>query len=188
MYSPRERTHMPDPLAAIRTSLEEARDLEAEIRDVEADLARRKSRFFELQHQVLPDQFNAAGISSLTLDADGNKPSVKCDLRPYFKAVIPAKWGPERRAEALAELDRFDAGDLAKRIVTVAFPRSDSNGVAVLAAQLEDLGYACSVQFDIPWQTLTSWLREAIGRGQTPDLDKIGGQVGQIVNMKKIEE
>jgi hypothetical protein len=100
--------------------------------------------------------------------------------------VIPAKWGPERRAEALAELDRFDAGDLAKKVVSVTFARSDE-GAEHLMGELSQMGYSSSLQFDIPWQTLTSWLKESVSAGRMPNLEKIGGQVGQIVTMKEQE-
>ena len=181
---------MPDReiLSKIKASLETARDLELEVMSSEQRLSESKAQLSVLQHKVLPDQFNEAGISSLTLEASGNRPAMRCDLRPYFKAVIPARWSEEKRAEAMAELDKFGGGDIAKRVVSVAFPRGSGDDAESLAEELEKMGFSCNVTFEIPWQTLTSWLRETVSNGDMPDLEKIGGQVGQVVNLKKVED
>ena len=175
-------------LAKIKASLSLARDLENSIEEAELKLAEERAQLNVLQHKVLPDQFNAAGITSLTLEAEGNHPAIKCDIRPYFKASIPAKWSEEKRLAALAELDRFDAGDLAKRTIAVQFARSEADDAAKLAKALERMGLTYSMTFDVHHATLTSWLKETVSEGQMPDLEKIGGQVGQVVSLKRVDE
>jgi hypothetical protein len=108
-------------------------------------------------------------------------------MSPYYKAVISAKWDEPRRKAALEELESHGAGDLAKRVVSIPFPRSDEEKCKQLCDLLDQHGIAYSVGFDIPWQTLTSWLRETVEAGTMPDLEKIGGQVGQVVKLKSVE-
>jgi hypothetical protein len=177
-----------DALAKIKASLQEARSMEKSIEDMEARLTKTKTALFTLQHKTLPEAFNAAGLSSLTIEAKGNLPPMKCDLRPWYKAVIPAKWSMEKRNEALAELDKHNAGDLAKRVISVTFPRSAVDDAKELAEKLEGMGYSFEMTFEIPWMTLTAWLKETVAGGTMPDLEKIGGQVGQVVNLKPVDE
>jgi hypothetical protein len=177
-----------EAIAAIKASLSVARELELAIEDHEQKLSQAKAELYALEHNILPSQFNTAGIRHLTLEAEGNVPSYQCELKPYFKAVIPAKWDEAKRTAAMQELEEFGAGDLAKRMVCVSFPRSESADCEHLCNLLDENGYSYSLSFDIPWQTLTAWLRETVESGQMPDLEKIGGQVGQVVKLKIVEE
>lgn len=178
----------PSLIDGIRDSLKKARDLELTIADSEKRLSEAKISHFTLTHTTLPDQFNSAGIKNLTLEGEGNLPTYECQLKPYYHAVIPAKWSPEKRAEALAELERHDSGDLAKRVVSVPFPRSEEKECKDLCKKLDKLGFSYSVSFDLPWNTLTAWLREMVEKGEMPNLELIGGQVGQIVKLKSQED
>jgi hypothetical protein len=181
---------MPDhgELAKIKANLSVARDLELRIKDTEQKLKDAKADLEHLVHKVIPEQFNAAGIKNLTLEANGNQPAMSAQLRPYFKAVIPVKWDDIKRQEALVELDKYGAGDLARKTVSVAFPRSESDEADEFARNIGKMGYSYVMQFDIPWQTLTAWLRETVNAGEMPNLDKIGGQVGQVINLKAVDE
>ena len=178
----------PDALVKIKATLTLARDLETSIEEMEFKLAEDRAQLNALQHKVLPDQFNSAGITSLTIEAEGNHPAIKCDLRPYFKASIPAKWSEEKREAALAELDKFGAGDLAKRTVTVQFARSEADEAQSFSEELDRMGVTYTMQFDVHHATLTSWLKETVSEGNMPDLEKIGGQVGQVVSLKRVDE
>lgn len=178
----------PEALAGIKDTLSKARLLELSIDQTEQQLKAEKAELHNLKHTVLPEKFNTAGLRTLTLEADGNFPSLSCSLRPYYHAVIPVKWDDVKRAEALAELEAHNAGDLAKRVITIRYSRSDWEECAETCAKLDDLGVDYSVGFELPWKTLTSWLQETVERGVMPDLEKIGGQVGQVVNLKVVEE
>src|SRR3954447_24420000 len=115
----------PEALQGIKETLAQARLLELSIEQTEQRLSAEKMALFKLKHSILPEKFNEAGLRNLTLEEEGNLPSLKCTLRPYYKAVIPAKWDEAKRLEALEELESHGAGDLAKRVITISFPRSD---------------------------------------------------------------
>lgn len=174
-----------DKLAAIREAARSARDLDKRIADLTEMLELTRGARRDVVARVLPELMMEAGVKTLGLEAEGNLPAYDFTLRNYARANVAASWEPERRAAGFEALERAGAGDLIKTVLTVEFGRGEVELARDVQAQLSEEGRESRLSMDVPHQTLSAWLREAIARGQElPPLELIGGEVGQIVEMK----
>lgn len=183
----RDKVEVPeDRLEAIRVVLRRARDADREVSDLEARLKAVKAEVLDLKQKTLPDIYDAAGIDNLGLPAEGNLPAYDCALKPYYHANIGAEWPTEQRQAAFAYLEGHEAGDLIKSLYIVAVPRGKLALAKKVAAALAKLKVEFTTKQDVPWNTLTAWLKEQVEkRNHTPDLDVLGATVGRVVNLKE---
>ena len=179
----------PDRLAVVREALRAFRDTQLEIAQTEERLKQMKAAALETQHQTLPDLFSQAGITNLGLEAEGNLPAYQFTAKPYYHASIASSWPPERREEAFDYLNEVGAGDMIKHGVTVLFSRGEGEKVDTLQEFLRKHGMPFTVDRVVPWNTLTAWVRSEVEKyKRIPDLEKIGAQVGRIVEIKQAKE
>jgi len=155
-----------DQLSLIRDRAAFARDLEKQIADLEERLKEQKALLYNLYHQDLVDMMDEAGIDQIGLPAHGNMPPVDAKLQPYYHAVIPANWPPEKRDQAFHTLERFNAGDLIKTEVSILFPREEHGRVAAFLDWLSDLKVVANIKESVHHGTLTAWLREQVEHGR----------------------
>lgn len=180
------RAEMSADITHIRSRAEAARDIEAEVSDLESRLADRKAKLSTLYYSELPSLFADASIDHLGLPARGNLPAIDLELKPYFNANIAAKWDEEKKREGYDYLVSINAGDLIKVVLSISFPREKRDDALHLASQLTDDGYIVQVGETVNHQTLTAWLKDqVINEGVVPDLEKIGGKIGQVVKPKE---
>jgi|SRR6516164_3724514 hypothetical protein len=172
----------------VRCQLAQLRDLKLEISQKEDELKQLRGDAYAMEHSSLVDTFNELGITTLSIDADGNLPAVTAKLKPYFKANIEAAWDADRRKAAFDYLHGIGAGDLIKTIFTVALPRNSAAATKKVRAALDKLGIDYGEEQNVPWNTLTAWLKESYEQGDEPELDVIGGTAGQIVTLKENNE
>lgn len=177
-------------LEKIERSVAEARDLEKEIEDIQNTLKEKNVKLYELYHVTLPDLMMAANVDTLGLPAKGNLPAVDAEMKPYYSANIAASWPEEKRAEAFEYLISLKAGDLIKADVIASYGRSKIADAKKLAAQLsKKKGVSAVLKQAVHSQTLTAWLKEQVEKhNRTPNLEKIGGSVGQVVKLKARKE
>ena len=175
-----------DKLEKVRTFLREARDIDRQIMDLEDALKVKNARKLELIQKELPDLYDEAGIDNLGLPAEGNLPAYDCKLGPYYKASISADWPEEDRAKAFAYLEKQGASDLIKSTYVVLLPRGKRAIAIKVEAALKKLGVEFSEKLDVPWNTLTAWLKEQVEKHKTtPELDLLGATVGRVVKLKE---
>lgn len=84
-----------------------------------------------------------------------------------------------------AMLREADLMDVLRMLFSDAGIEPDALPPAV-AGRNEPLSAAVTTKEQVPWNTLTKWLKEEVEKGRTPDLDKIGGEVGRIVKLKEL--
>jgi hypothetical protein len=177
-------------LEKIRDACKAARNLQLEISDAENALKEKRASLNDLERKVLPDLFSVAGITSLTLEANGNMPAYEAERSPYYRANIAANWPDEKRQEAFDWLEKNGGGDLIKAEIIITLPRkSEKLRKSVLAAlkklKLPDV----EVDLAVPWSSLTSFVRECYEKRKIkPPLDKLGADVGEIVRLKVQKE
>lgn len=190
-----------DKLEAVRKKLREFRDQQQIKAGLEERLKQVNIALFETEHKTLPDLFNDVGIDKLGLPAEGNLPAYDADLSPYYKASISAEWPEEKRAEAFKWLDDNNHGDIIKSAYVILLPR----GARTIALALEkaikglkarlpgkktlqkvDVDYV--VKLEVPWNTLTAFVKEQVEKGEAPPLDVLGATVGEIVKLKPRKE
>jgi hypothetical protein len=175
----------PDKLDAIRDVARQLRDKEKEILDLDERLKATKAEVLDLKHKKLVDLMQEAGVDKIGLPAEGNYPPSDAVLSPYYHAVIAANWEPERRQAAFNWLESEGHGDLVKTVVTVAFGRDERQRAREITQYLELMGVQHSVQLDVPWNTLTAFVREQVEKyHRVPPLETIGATVGQVVKLK----
>jgi hypothetical protein len=179
-----------DQLAQLRTMVAEARSLEAYKAELEEKLSEvnkaltGNNKDGGLYFKRLPDLMTEIGISSVSLEAEGNMPAVEAKVGPYYQANIAAGWPEEKRRAGFDWLDGNGFGDLIKTEVTVAFRREDRDNALKFAALANDYGTA-AVKEAVHPSTLTSWLREQVEEHNTiPPLEVIGGIVTRSVKLK----
>lgn len=174
-----------DRLAQARAKAAELRELEAEKADLEERLTNLNKRQYKISREELPTLMADAGITTLTLAAQGNHPAVEFKLAPYYEASIAASWDPDRRAAAFEYLESEGAGDLIKTEITIAMPREKRAEAVKLLEQLRAMGQEPSVKDNVHASTLKSWLKEKCEAGEYVDLDAIGASVGSVVKPKQ---
>lgn len=186
-----------NPVRVPQDKLQEVRDMIAQVRELELERKGLEEKLVDVRKKLdgvdgyylkrLPDLMDSIGVSSLSLEAQGNLPAVEAKVGPYYKANIESGWEPERRQAGLKYLDNLGHGDLIKTEVTVVFPR-EGRGRALAFAQLARQYGNPVLKENIAWTTLSAWLKEQVeDHGVIPDLEKIGGFVGRSVKLKSVK-
>lgn len=184
--------------------------VDLEIARMERDLQSKKERRLALMHREMPDVMMDMGQDVIGLP-DAGENGVDLELRPYFKAGISAEWDEERRREGFDHLVELGGASLIRNTVTLAFDRGDHEKVEVVKAALrsdeflellqtmapqvvgrDDLTFEIpppEVGMVVPWNTLTSFVREWHGASHDEsdpvmDLEKLGATVGHVVKIK----
>lgn len=175
-----------DRLDALRDECRRLRDDDQEIEDLEARLRAAQARRLMRTRETVVDLMDQAGVTSLSIAAEGNAPAVVVSVKPFYSAGVPAKWPDEKKREAYDWLDANGAGDLIKTSVSAQFPREKREAALAAVAALRELGVeGVEVDQSVHGATLTKWLRESHQAGlPLPPLDVIGAFVGRVAEIK----
>lgn len=190
-----------DRLDALKAKIGEMHDFDRRIQNGEAVLADLKEKRRAIAHETLPSMMEGIQIPSLIMESGGNEPPIKAVLKPYYRASIPSenakenKWTPEKREEAFAYLKTIGHDDLIKITVTWSFPAKTPIKLiemfckTVAKLKIKSLKIpAPTIDRGVHWATLTSWLKNQVEVHKfIPDLDKIGGTVGKVVEIETLE-
>lgn len=178
-----------DKLARVRTVMRELRDLSFENERMEEAIKENNKKIYDLERVQLVELFMMAGIDHLGLPAEGNMPAYDAVLKPYYKAVIASSWEQDKKDEAFAALEKIKAGDLIKTIITVKLPLKSQKLTQRVLKALKLLKVPFSLERNVPWTTLTSFVKERMEKQKPlPPLSVIGADVGQIVELKRRKE
>ncbi len=178
-----------DKLEEIRSDMRRARDLEMRSRELQEAIAACQDELQTLLNATIPEKFEALGIDKLGLLPEGNLPGYDAQLKPYYKAGIPASWPADQQARAFGYLEEHDAGDLIRNTFTVELGRGTTKQQERLRKALAKTGVAYVEKRAVNHNTLTAWVREQIEKHQTmPDLETLGARVGKIINLKPRKE
>ena len=174
-----------DRLDALRDVARRLRDKKREVTDLDERLSEAKAEVRAIESKELVDLMAEVGVDRVGLPAEGNYPACDAELKPYYHAVISADWEPEKRQAAFAWLDGAGHGDLIKTAITVLIPRDDRAVALSIQHYLEQCGVQHTVQLDVPWNTLTAFVREQVEKyHRTPPLETLGATVGRVVKIK----
>ncbi len=166
----------------------------SEVDKLETELSEKKTEKRTMAMTELPDLMNEIGQDVIGL------PDANCDLllSAYYHANISKDWPEEEQVASFDYLEEIGAGDLVKTMVVMQFGRSEldrARAVIALIHQaatfMQNAGVGPGeipepiITMSVPWNTLTSFLREQIEKGEILDLEKLGATVGSIVKIKK---
>lgn len=178
-----------DKLQKLRKAVAEVRDLEKVKADQEEALKATNVALYEQYFKHLPDLLDGVGVPSIELAPEGNMPGVVAKVEPYYKANISADWEPEKRQDAFTWLDTNGHGDLIKTEVIVSFNRDMRGDALKFAEEQRAAGYSVTTKENVPWATLTSWLKEMVEKHKImPPLETLGATVGRVVKLKPTKD
>jgi len=172
-----------DKLEAVRDSVKQYRDLTLEVADLEARLSAKKKELDTMTKQVMPDLLEEAGVSSITIDAEGNLPPYVAKVVPYYHANIAKSWGEQQRQAAFDWLKEHNAGDIIKTIFTVRLGLGEHTKAQQVYKALKELDVEVDQEQSVPWTTLTSYIKEQVEGNKAPPLDLLGAEVGKVVKI-----
>lgn len=194
----------PEQLETLKKYVSEARDLSLSIADKEKVLDVERTSLLKLRTQTIPDYMNEVQVPAITVARDGNMPGFEARRVAFYSANIPAKWPDSQKKEAFEYLKNIGHDDLIKTEVTFAFPRGvTQKEIAAFIKSAKRIKVSTGrgkskVELEIPpaevsrgvnGRTLTKWLKNQVeNEGFVPDLNKIGGFVGAVAELKILEE
>ena len=109
----------------------------------------------------------------------------KFTASPYYHASI--KSGGENEQEAYDWLESHEAGDLIKRQVIVAFPDDCGDEARELQRYITERYQMATAEMKrgVPWNRLTSWVKEQVESSVAVPLELLGATVGRVVKVKE---
>lgn len=154
-------------------------DLENRIKTTEEALVLMKEEFDQLRRRRLPSLFNECMVDSIGVPQAG----VDVEVRPRFHANIKADWPENQREEGFRALEAAGGGDIIRIGLHIHFrPGEIKKAQAVvryLQAWNEFENRPIQTSREVPWNTLTAFVREQIEAGRVVPLEKLGATVGQ---------
>jgi len=162
-------------IEGIAAMAKRAKELSAEIKDLETVLKERQDQFRKLTETTLPEALASLGMKSFKMH-DGSS----IEIKPYYGASIPEG----RRTEAHDWLRQHGFDDIIKNIVSVRFGRGEDELCARLIRMLRETGYPLEQAEKVEPMTLKAWVREQVERGNTFPVDLFGAYIGQKAIIK----
>ena len=175
-------------LEKLREAALELASVTASIEDYSEKLRKAQEREGELKRTILPDLFAAAGTDNIGLPEAG----VDIRVKNYYKASISAEWPVEKQSEAFAWLESEGHGGLIRVVVSVSFGKGEIEKARELQERIRKspIGntHPAEIKMGVPWQTLTSFVREQYEAGEQLPLETLGAVAGRIAEVKKRKE
>jgi hypothetical protein len=186
--------HDENTLNQVRDAIRARRDLDQQIADLDERRSELSAQRDDLDYNILPEIFDQAGVTTMTLQPEGNQPSYEATLKPDYYACIPQSganaWPLHRQQAAFDWLIDNDQGDMVKTTITLSFGRGQKALAERVAADLAKTGVSYDQKLHVPWGTLTKFVRETIEDdpdslpGDLLPLELIGARVGRVVKLK----
>lgn len=155
-----------EAVARLREKCVELSVADRNVARLEKELEEAKEKKNVLAHKELPDLFNSMGVDTFGLP-DAGEFGADLILSPYFKASIPADWPDDQKAGAFDHLEAIGGGDLIRTEVKFSLGRGESELarkisqiVAFFAEMVEVDVPAASISQGVPWNSLTSFVKE----------------------------
>lgn len=162
--------------------------MQSRARELEKELKETKKKIWDMEMKTIPDYATEIGVDRVGLPDFG----ADVTIAPYYKANISADWPEERRAEAFAYLERIGVGDIVRTSVEFTLGRDSLDLAKRIAEEVRQrLGNEVpppQISMKVPWNTLTSTVKELTERGDPLDLEMIGATVGQRAVVKERKE
>lgn len=173
-----------DKLTKMRELLAEAREIEMDLAELAERAREKQSRLTVIKTEELTTLFEQTGIDSLGLDAVGNLPAYDAELKEYYHASIPH----EQQDAAFRLLHDKDWGDVVKHTVTVTFGLREARAAAKFKVALRKMGVEYDDKQTVPWNTLTALIKAEFKAGRplkSDEMTTLGATTGTVVNIKK---
>jgi hypothetical protein len=154
-----------EAMTALRAMIDQAREKEAAIESLSAQLKLEQEALRDLTWTKIPTLMDEMGIEEIKTP-DGIKVKVKEE--------IEAGISTERRSLAHKWLEENGHAGLIKREISVAFNRDQSEEAAKLVGELQGRFPGVSQDSKVHPATLKAWVREMLAKGNELPLDLFG--------------
>ena len=200
-----------EQMAVLREKCVEMVEADKEVARLERELEEAKEKKNYLAHKELPDIFGRMGLDRFGMP-DVGEFGADIVMSPYFKASIPAEWPDDQKKIAFDHLEEIGGGDLIKVEVKFLLGKGESElarrldqAVALWAAENEESVPPASISQGVPWNSLTSFVKERHNYEQTEqfglavvrcaesgdeppaqmDVTKLNATIGMVVKVKE---
>jgi MoaA/NifB/PqqE/SkfB family radical SAM enzyme len=167
-------------LTAIRDKAKELRDYYLHKADLESQLKELGTKITNVERHDLIDMFDSAGISSVTVDADGNHPPFIAERTTIYGGKIPE----ERRIEALNWFAQTGHGDLVKSVITIQFGMQEWEEKMRVMAVLAEHHIEYYTNESVHHMTLKAFVKGELKAGHVIPWDLLGAYMFDEVKIK----
>jgi hypothetical protein len=157
----------------LRNSYLKKLDLEDQLKHINHDIQK-------IERDELPEMFTHAGVSSLTVEADGNHPAFVAERGTVYTAKIP----DEKRQEAFEWFEQQGHGDLIKSVINIVFGMQEHEERLRVMKVLSDAQVEYYTNESVHHQTLKAFVKREIQRGHIIPMDLLGVYVFDEVKIK----
>src|SRR5262245_19730701 len=157
-------------LKIVQQKAVELRDLQLQKTDLEAQVKEIGEKIQHIERHELIDLFDNAGLSSITVDADGNHPAFDATRSTVYGGKIP----DERRVEALNWFEAAGHGDLVKSVITIQFGLQEDDARMRVMKLLSEHGVEYYTNESVHHMTLKAFLKNELKAGRVIHMDISG--------------
>lgn len=151
---------------------EEAIALENQMADLAELQTRLSSRANELKTKTIPDKMAEIGLSDFSLPSGHN-----LKVEDFVAGTLPKD--PVERAQAIAAIESWGAGDVIRTQITIAFDREEHDEAVYLYRKLSHEGIDAELASSVHPQTYLALIRERLAAGEPVDPDVMNVFVGR---------
>jgi hypothetical protein len=167
-------------LKIIRQKAIELRDLYLQKTDMENSLNNMNHQITHIERHELIDLLNEAGVSSVTIEPDGNHPGFVAERNTVYTAKIP----DEKRMGAFEWMESQGHGDLIKSVINIIFGMQEHEKRLEVMKLLSDHGIEYYTNESIHHQTLKAFVKRELQAGHVLPADLLGTYVFDEVKIK----
>lgn len=167
-------------ISTLRRKAVELRDHYLEKADLEQQLKDKGEQIRKIERDELPDMFTQAGISSLTVEPDGNHPGFIAERTTVYTAKIP----DDKRQDALQWFEQQGHGDLVKSVVTITFGMQEHEERLRAMKLLSDNNIQFTAAESVHHMTLKAFVKKELVNGRVIPMDLLGAAIFDEVKIK----
>jgi hypothetical protein len=173
-------TKQPVDLKVIRQKAIELRDLYLEKQDIENSLKKANEQITNIERHELVDLFNDAGVTSVTVEPDGNHPGFIASRNTVYSAAIPE----DKRLEAFQWFETNGHGDLVKSVIEIVFGMQEFEKRLRVMKLLDDNGIEYWNNESVHHMTLKAFVKRELQAGHVLPADLLGSRVFDEIKIK----
>jgi hypothetical protein len=170
----------PVDLTTIRQRAQDLRSAYLKKLDLEDQLKRTNYDIKKIERDELPEMFTRAGVSSVTVEAEGNHPAFVAERETVYTAKIP----DEKRQDAFEWFEQQGHGDLIKSMINIVFGMQEHEERLRVMKLLSEAKVDYYTNESVHHQTLKAFVKREIQRGHIIPMDLLGVYVFDEVKIK----
>ena len=170
----------PVDLTKIRQRAQALRDAYLKKLDLEDQLKQVSEGIKKIERDELPEMFTNAGVSSITVGADGNHPAFIAERVTVYTAKIP----DEKRQAAFEWFEQQGYGDLVKSVINIIFGMQEHEERLRVMEILAKNNVEYYTNESVHHQTLKAFVKREIQGGRIIPMDLLGVYVFDEVKIK----